>query len=62
VPGDEDPEYLTVTEVARILRFSIRTIERWTDEGRLPFVLMSGEKRFARDDVDAMLRRLTDCE
>ena len=57
---DAESQYLTVVEVARILRFSTKTIERWAREGRLPYVVICGERRFRRDDVDAIVEGLID--
>jgi excisionase family DNA binding protein len=62
VPDDEEPEYLSLAEAALRLRFSVKTLERWAEEGRLPFVIMSGEKRFALDDLDAIRKRITGCD
>lgn len=54
---DEKPEYVTVMEAARTLGFSVRTLVRWMDEGRLPSVVISGESLLSRKDLEAILTR-----
>ena len=57
MPGEGESRYLTVAEAARLLGFPLRTITRWVNEGRLPHVVIEGEKRLAPDDVRAILER-----
>ena len=60
---DEEPELITVAEAARVLGFSIKTLARWVDEGRLGSVVIDGERRVARGEVLTLfLRRLTDTD
>jgi excisionase family DNA binding protein len=47
-------DYLTAAEAARLLQMSIRTITRWANAGRLPYAVVGGEKRFAREDLQAI--------
>lgn len=57
VPPDDVPELLTVAEVARWLRFDVRTIYRWVHEEQLPHVRLGRSLRFTRADVEAWMRR-----
>jgi excisionase family DNA binding protein len=51
--------YMTSSEVARLLQVSPTTIARWTREGRLGcFVTLGGHRRFERTAVDELRRRL----
>lgn len=51
----QEPELLTVAEVADRLNVSDETVHRYAREGLLPFVpLPSGRKRFRRADVEAI--------
>ena len=54
MPDERESGYLTVVEAARLLGFPVRTITRWVNQGRLPHVVIEGEKRLARDDVRAI--------
>jgi excisionase family DNA binding protein len=54
VPDDDDPEFLTTAEAARLLGMSVRTVVRWTNEGRLPSVVIDGEKRLSRRHLQAL--------
>jgi excisionase family DNA binding protein len=62
VPDEGESVYLTVAEAARLLGFPIRTITRWVNEGRLPYVVIEGEKCLARDDVRAIFEGPADCD
>ena len=49
-------EYLRVAEVARAFHVSPKTVARWADEGRIPFVLtLGGHRRFPRKEIEALL-------
>ena len=57
--GPGPPEHLTVTEVAKLLHVSPKTVARWAAEGRLPFeVSQAGERRFRRADIEDLVRRI----
>ena len=44
---DQEPEYVTLGEAARLLGFSPRTLERWVESGRIPFLMTAeGERIF----------------
>ena len=52
----EEREYLRVAEVARAFHVSPKTVARWADEGRIPYVLtLGGHRRFPRKDIEALL-------
>lgn len=56
---DGEREYLRVAEVARAFHVSPKTVARWADEGRIPFVLtLGGHRRFPRKEIEALLPRL----
>lgn len=58
VPVNEtdQPELLTVAEVASLFRVSDETIHRWCRIGELPFIpLPTGLKRFRRVEMEAIL-------
>ena len=49
-------ELLTALETARLLRYSLRTLDRERAEGRgCPFVRMGGRIRYRRADVEAFV-------
>lgn len=51
-------QLLTKQQVAELLQVSTRTIDRWTDAGKLPAVKMpSGHTiRYRPEDVDRIMR------
>jgi excisionase family DNA binding protein len=56
---DGEREYLRVAEVARAFHVSPKTVARWADEGRIPFVLtLGGHRRFPRKEIQALLPKL----
>ena len=51
-------EYLTPSQVARLLHVSPKTVNRWAHEGRLPCVLtLGGHRRFRREHVEEAAER-----
>lgn len=49
-------ELMTMKEVAELARVSSSTISRWVSSGKIPaIVLPSGQIRFVREDIEAML-------
>lgn len=56
-PPDQSPrDYLTVSEAARLIGVSTRTILRYQESGRLPaHRLPSGHRRFRLADVEALI-------
>ena len=58
--GVEDSEYLTAGEVARELHVSPKTISRWAAQGLIPcLVTLGGHRRFRREDVEEIARRMS---
>ena len=57
---EEDDEYLTPGQVARMLHVSPKTVDRWADQGRIGcIVTLGGHRRFARRDVDLAVEAMT---
>jgi excisionase family DNA binding protein len=55
----EEVEYLTPSEVARVLHVSPNTVSRWADTGLLScLVTLGGHRRFARAAVEEARRRM----
>ena len=51
-----DPdEYLTVAEVARILKLNQQTVRNWIDRGELPALRAGRRVRILRTDFDALV-------
>jgi excisionase family DNA binding protein len=56
-----DSEYLTPGEVARLLHVSTKTVNRWTNDGRIAcIVTLGGHRRFRRSDVLAVAARMAE--
>ncbi len=50
-----DASYLTPGQVARILGVSPKTVNRWSNDGRIPCaVTLGGHRRFRADVVQAV--------
>jgi len=57
-PGDyADPKFLTVAEVASMMRVSKMTVYRLVHNGELPAVRVGRSFRVTEDDVDEYLRK-----
>ena len=56
---NDEPQYLTVLEAAMAVGFSAATLLRWMEQGRLPYVVISGERLLARKDVNCIIMRPT---
>jgi len=49
-------DYLTVSEVATLFHVSTKTVVRWANDGRLPYMsTLGGHRRFPRADIEALL-------
>lgn len=58
--ASQDRDYLRVAEVARAFHVSPKTVARWADEGRLPYVLtLGGHRRFPRAAIEELLPKLS---
>ncbi|MGE5415887.1 MAG: helix-turn-helix domain-containing protein [Acidobacteriota bacterium] len=51
-------ELLTVEETAQYLKMNPEVIRRWLREKRLPGIKIGKEWRIAKEDIDAMLKKL----
>ena len=51
-----DVVLLTTSEVADLFRIDVSTVRRWADSGKLRSVGIGREKRFRREDIEAILR------
>lgn len=58
--NDRQAAYLTAAEAARTYGISIRTLTRWANAGRLPFIERGGERWFDRDGLDTLIARPDD--
>jgi len=45
-------EYMTVDEVAKLLKFSKKTIRNWTSEGKIPSVKLGSAVRYRKTQID----------
>ena len=49
-------DYLTVSEVADLFHVSSKTVVRWANDGRLPYMAtLGGHRRFPRDRIEALV-------
>lgn len=49
-------EYLTVSEVADLFHVSSKTVVRWANDGRLPYMAtLGGHRRFPRGPIEALV-------
>jgi len=53
-------DYLRTAEVARLLHVSPKTVSRWANEDKLPFVrTLGGHRRFPADQIQDLAQKLT---
>jgi excisionase family DNA binding protein len=50
-----DESFLTVAEVAEMLKLNQQTVRNWIDQGKLPAVHIGRRVRIRRADFDALL-------
>jgi excisionase family DNA binding protein len=56
MPADSRDEFLTVAEVAQLLRLNQQTVRNWIDQGSLPAIRVGARRvRIRRTDLDAFL-------
>lgn len=59
VTMDNNDEYLTPGEVAKLLAVSPKTITRWADANLIPcIVTLGGHRRFRRSDIEEIRRTM----
>jgi excisionase family DNA binding protein len=52
-----DDEFLTVAEIAQILKLNQQTVRNWIDQGTLPALHVGRRVRIRRSDFEALLER-----
>ncbi len=53
--------YLRTSEVADRLHVSTKTVSRWAQEGKLPFLrTLGGHRRYPSDEIEALRRELAE--
>ncbi len=59
--GNDDKEFLLPSEVAQRLYVSPKTVARWATMGLIPCVVtLGGHRRFRREDVEAIAKRMAE--
>src|SRR6201996_5623596 len=53
--GEHEDSYLTVAEVAELLKLNQQTIRNWIDAGSLPAIRVGRRVRIKREDLDAII-------
>ena len=53
--GDYEESFLTVAEVAELLRLNQQTVRNWIDAGSLPAVRVGRRVRIKRSDLDRIV-------
>jgi excisionase family DNA binding protein len=56
-PTDPDDEFLTVAEVAAMLKLNQQTVRNWIDQGTLSAVRIGRRVRIRRVDLDRLLNQ-----
>jgi len=54
-PGDPEETYLTVAEVAGMLKLNQQTVRNWIDQGSLPALRMGRRVRIKRSDFERVI-------
>jgi excisionase family DNA binding protein len=53
--GDPEESYLTVAEVAEMLKLNQQTVRNWIDQGSLPALRVGRRVRIKRSDFDRVI-------
>src|ERR1700756_3364112 len=53
--GEPEEEFLTVAEVAEMLKLNQQTVRNWIDQGSLPALRVGRRVRIKRSDFDRVL-------
>jgi excisionase family DNA binding protein len=60
VPQPAEPKYLRTAQVAELLQVSPKTVSRWAQEGKLPYLrTLGGHRRFPDQEIRALLETLS---
>jgi len=54
-PGNAEESFLTVAEVAELLKLNQQTVRNWIDQGSLPALRVGRRVRIRRSDFDRLL-------
>ena len=60
VPQPTESTYLRTAQVAELLHVSPKTVSRWAQEGRLPYLRTLGGHRRYPDEIRALLETLSE--
>jgi excisionase family DNA binding protein len=61
VPAPTEPRYLRTAQVAELLQVSPKTVSRWAQEGRLPYLrTLGGHRRYPDAEIRALLETLSE--
>ena len=55
VPSDLEDSFLTVAEVAEVLKLNPQTVRNWIDQGSLPALRVGRRVRIKRSDFERLL-------
>ena len=61
VPQPTEPRYLHTAQVAELPHVSPKTVSRWAQEGRLPYLrTLGGHRRYPEVEIRALVETLTE--
>jgi excisionase family DNA binding protein len=61
LPQPTEPRYLRTAQVAALLHVSPKTVTRWAQEGRLPYLrTLGGHRRYPDAEIRALLETLSE--
>ena len=61
MPQPTEPMYLRTAQVAELLQVSPKTVSRWAQEGRLPYLrTLGGHRRYPDREIRALLETLSE--
>jgi excisionase family DNA binding protein len=61
LPQPTEPRYLRTAQVAELLHVSPKTVSRWAQEGRLPYLrTLGGHRRYPDAEIRALLETLSE--
>jgi excisionase family DNA binding protein len=61
VPQPTEPRYLRTAQVAELLHVAPKTVSRWAQEGRLPYLrTLGGHRRYPDAEIRALLETLSE--
>jgi len=61
VPQPTEPRYLRTTQAAELLHVAPKTVTRWAQEGRLPYLrTLGGHRRYPDAEIRALVETLSE--